>query len=287
VLEDFLSGEPPPAAATLAIAGPILDRAGQITNLSWGVSGPDLAARFALDRVELLNDVEALAWATSALYPSELATLQEGRPDSRGAVAVVALGTGLGMGYLTGGPAALQAHPSEGGHADFAPTTPLLSRLLAGLWREFDHVSVERVASGLGLPRIHRFLVTEEAWTETPAIADALEGAADPTPVIVRAATSGESAACRESVALLCDIVAAEAGNLALKVLATGGVFLGGGMAPRLLPFLRESRFREAFCAKGRFSRMLEQVPFRVILPPEAVLWGAALHGMGMLRSES
>ncbi len=280
-LEDFLSGEPPPAVATLAIAGPIVDRAGRITNLSWGVSESDLAARFALDRVLLLNDVEALAWAASALHASELATLQEGRPDSRGAVAVLALGTGLGMGYVTGGPETRQAHPSEGGHADFAPTTPLLSRLLTSLWREFDHVSVERIGSGLGLPRIHRFLVTEEGWKETPAVADALTAADDPTPVIVRAATSGDSATCRESVALLCDIVAAEAANLALKLLATGGVFLGGGMAPRVLSFLRDPRFRTSFCAKGRFSPMLEQVPFHVVLPPEAVLWGAALRGMG------
>ncbi len=280
VVEGFLADVPAPAAATFAVAGPVLDGAVQITNLSWGLSEPGLAERFSFDRVELLNDVEALALATGALRPDERATLQEGRADPHGTIAVLALGTGLGMGYVTGGPDAPRPHPSEGGHADFAPTTPLQCRLLATLWREFDHVSVERVGSGLGLPRIHRFLVAEEGWEEDPAVAAAISAAADPTPVIVLAASSGKSAACREAVALLCDVVAAEAGNLALKLLATGGVFLGGGMALRVLSFLRAPRFREAFRAKGRLSPVLERIPVDAVLPPEAVLWGAALRGM-------
>ena len=286
VVEGFLADAPAPVVATFAVAGPVLDHAAQITNLSWSLSEPDLAKRFSFDRVELLNDVEALAWATGALRPDERATLQDGHADPRGPIAILALGTGLGMGYLTGGANVPQAHPSEGGHTDFAPTTPLQSRLLTSLWREFDHVSVERVGSGLGLPRIHHFLVAQEGWEEDPVVADAILAAADPTPVIVLAASSGKSAACREAVALLCDVVAAEAGNLALKLLATGGVFLGGGMTPRVLSFLRAPRFREAFRAKGRFSQVLERIPVHVILPPEAVLWGAALRGMRTAHEE-
>ena len=178
------------------------------------------------------------------------------------------------MGYFT---RPQRVHASEGGHADFAPTSPLQARLLASLWREFDHVSAERVASGLGLPRIHRFLVMEEGWTEDAAVGRAIAAATDPTPIIVAAAQSGGSPASQEAVALLCDIVAAEAGNLALKLLATGGVFLGGGLAPRLLSFLRAPRFTAAFCAKGRFASLLARIPLRVVLSPEAILWGAAL----------
>jgi glucokinase len=282
VLNGFLAGEPLPAAATIAVAGPVVDDAAQITNLSWGLSKRDLAARLSTSRIELLNDVEALAGAVGVLQPEEIAPLQKGSADARGATAVLALGTGLGMAYITRAPHTLvpHVHPSEGGHADFAPASALQERLLASLWHEFGHVSVERVASGLGLPRIHRFLVAEERWPEDAATSAAIAAAADPTPVIVAAALSGRSAACREAVCLLCDVVAAEASDLALTFLATGGVFLGGGLAPRLLPFLRDVRFLAAFRAKGRFASLLERVPVSVILPSEAVLWGAALSAM-------
>jgi glucokinase len=209
-----------------------------------------------------------------------MAVLQKGQVDPSGPLGILALGTGLGEGYVTGGREAPHAHPSEGGHADFAPTTPQQVRLLESLWREHTHVSVERACSGIGLPRVYRFLVTEEGRTENPAVAAEIAIAADPTPVVVQAALDGRSPVCHEAVALLCDVLAAEAGNLALKLLSTGGIFLGGGIPPRVLPFLRTPRFRAAFLAKGRFSSFLERVPVLVVLPPHAVLWGAALRGM-------
>lgn len=273
-LADFLAGRPAPRTAAFAVAGPVISGAAQITNLPWSVSARDLEARFGFGRLDLVNDVEALASAIALLRPAELFPLQEGEADARGTLAVLALGTGLGMSYVT---STQHAHASEGGHADFAPTSPLQARLLASLWREFEHVSVERIASGLGLPRIHRFLAMEEGWKEDSAVAEAVAAAADPTPLIVAAAQSGDSPASKEAVAILCDIVAAEAGNLALKLLATGGVYLGGGLAPRLLPFLRAPRFTAAFCAKGRFAALLARIPVHVVMSSEAVLWGAAL----------
>jgi glucokinase len=271
---------PAPAVASLAVAGPIVEHSVRITNLPWEFSGHQLMSRFHFKRVTLVNDVEALAWAVPTLRPEEMDVIQKGHADPSGPIGILALGTGLGEGYLTRGHDAPRAHPSEGGHADFAPTTPQQTRLLESLWREHKHVSVERVCSGIGLPRIHRFLVSEEGWAEDPAVGAEIAAAADPTPVVVQAALAGHSAVCHEAVALLCDILAAEAGNLALKLLSTGGIFLGGGIPPRVLPFLRAPRFRTAFLAKGRFSAFLERVPVLVVLPPQAVLWGAALRGM-------
>jgi glucokinase len=282
LVEAFLGdcNAPAPTAASFAVAGPIVERSVRITNLPWGLSGPDLASHFHFERVGLINDVEALAWVASTLRPDEVVAIQKGQVDPSGPIGVLALGTGLGEGYLTRSQGAPRAHASEGGHADFAPTTPQQTRLLESLWREHEHVSVERACSGIGLPRIHRFLVTEEGWTEDPKVGAEIAAAADPTPVVVQAALAGRSAVCHEAVALLCDIFAAEAGNLALKLLSTGGIFLGGGIPPRVLPFLRAPRFRKAFLAKGRFSAFLERVPVLVVLPPHAVLWGAALRGM-------
>jgi len=282
LVEAFLGdcNAPAPAVASFAVAGPIVEHSVRITNLPWGLSGPHLASRFGFKRVSLVNDVEALAWVVPTLRPVEMDVIQKGHVDPSGSVGVLALGTGLGEGYLTRGREAPRAHPSEGGHADFAPTTPQQTRLLESLWREHKHVSVERACSGIGLPRIHRFLVTEDGWAEDPAVGAEIAAAADPAPVVVQAALAGRSAVCHEAVALLCDILAAEAGNLALKLLSTGGIFLGGGIPPRVLPFLRAPRFRNAFLAKGRFSAFLERVPVLVVLSPQAVLWGAALRGM-------
>ena len=281
LVEAFLGdcNAPAPAVASLAVAGPIVEHSVRITNLSWGLSGPDLASRFHFKRVSLVNDVEALAWAVPTLRPEEVDVLKKGQADPTGPIGVLALGTGLGEGYVTGGREAPRAHPSEGGHADFAPTTPQQARLLESLWREHKHASVERACSGIGLPKLYRFLVSEEGWTEDPAVSAEIAAAADPTPVVVQAALAGRSAVCHEAVALLCDILAAEAGSLALRLLSTGGIFLGGGIPPRVLPFLHAPRFRDAFLAKGRFSSFLERVPVLVVLPPQAVLWGAALRG--------
>lgn len=286
-LDDILAGGPPPVAAAFAVAGPVVDDAVHITNLRWGLSRRDLAVRLSTPRVVLLNDVAALVGAVEELAPTEVAVLQEGRRDPRGATGVLALGTGLGMAYVARNSKTLAAtaHPSEGGHADFAPASPLQARLLASLAAELGHVSVERVASGLAVPRIYRFLVDEERRPEEPAVRAALDAGNDATPAIIAAALSGASTTCREAVAVLCDTVAAAAGNLALTLLATGGIYLGGGLAPRLLPFLSEPRFLGVFCAKGRFESLLRRVPVSIVLAPHAVLWGAAYRALQAAQS--
>ncbi len=283
-LADLLGRGPRPVAAAFAVAGPVHDNAAQITNLAFRVDGPRIAARFSIPSVEVLNDVAALAVAVDALTPDERTTLQDGVEDPTGPRAVLALGTGLGMAYVTHDGGTMRVHPSEGGHGDFAPSAPLHDRLLARLRREFDHVSVERIASGLGLPRLHRFLIEDEGWCEDPTVLAALASATDPTPTIVHAALSGASPVCREAVALLCDAVAAEAGNFALKTLATGGVVLGGGLAARLLPVLAQPRALAAFRAKGRFTPWLAGLPVRAVIVPDAILWGAALRAMRRAR---
>ncbi len=284
VVRDFLGKDASPARTVvcLAVAGPIIGQSARLTQLSLEISGPHLASHFGFGEVRLINDLEALGYAIPVLRPEELEVLQTGQADPLGSIGVLAPGTGLGESYLTRAAGLMSPHPSEGGHADFAPATARQVRLLESLWRERRHVSVERVCSGIGLPNLHRFVVEDEGLAEDRAVAAEIAATEDPNPVIVEAAVAGRSAACREAVELFCDILAAEAGNMALKVLATGGIFLGGGIPPRILPFLRAPRFREAFLAKGRFSTFLERVPVAVVLPSEAVLWGAALCGMSI-----
>lgn len=277
----------PPTALCLAVAGPVIGQSVRVTNLPWEISAPALASRFCVRDVRLLNDVEALAYAIPALRANEIDVLHAGDADPDGTIGILALGTGLGEACLIRHDGLARAHSSEGGHADFAPVTPRQARLLESLWHEHSHVSVERVCSGIGLPKLYRFLVDEEGLAEGSSVAAEIAAASDSTPVIVQAALSGRSVPCREAVALLCDILAAEAGNFALKILATGGIFLGGGMPPRLLPFLRAPGFRKTFAAKGRFSSLLERVPVAAVLAPQAVLWGAALCGLSLGQSKS
>jgi len=219
----------------------------------------------------------ATAWAVPVLRPRDIRTLHAGAPEPHGAMAVIAPGTGLGEAFLIWDGARYRAQPSEGGHADFAPPTPRERALLAFLGRRGEHVSYERVCSGLGIPHLYAFLKArgerEPAW-----LARELAAAADPTPVIVAAALNRRPPApiATATLAMFVSILGAEAGNLALKVLATGGVYLGGGIPPRIVPALSDGRFTAAFTRKGRLSDLLARVPVRVIVHPEAALLGAA-----------
>jgi glucokinase len=281
ILSAFLnSSEPPrPTRAVFAVAGPVIDRRSQITNLPWIVDADQLAERFAFDEVVLMNDLEALAYAVPVLGTDQSIVLHEGQPEPGGAMAVLAPGTGLGEAYLTTEASGdYTAHASEGGHADFAPADPRQDRLLAFLRGEIEHVSVERVASGMGLPNLYRFVREVEKIDERPDIARALSTAGDLTPIIIEAATTGRSPACVAAVRLLAEILAAEAGNLALKVLATGGVYLGGGIPPRIQAFLRAEAFTTALLRKGRFRSFMQRVRISMILDSLSVLRGAAVR---------
>jgi glucokinase len=265
------------------VAGPVVDGCARITNLTWVVDGRALRSTFRWSAVAMLNDMESLAYAIPVLEDEDIHTLSAGTPVTGGSIAVLAPGTGLGEGFLTWGHGIYHAHPSEGGHTAFAPVGTLQVGLLNYLTAKgFDHVSVERVCSGgLGIPNLYAYLKTtgleEPVW-----LADQLAAAEDPTPVILTAARDatrpcGLAAATLD---LFVAILGAEAGNLALKVLSTGGIYLGGGMSPRILAELQKPAFIEALRSKGRFQELLTDMPVHVILNSGAGLLGAAAFGL-------
>ncbi len=268
--------------ASFGVAGPVVAGRASITNLPWVMDEEQLRAALHLSSVWLLNDLNAIAHAVPVLEPSDLHTLNEGQPTPDGTIAIVAPGTGLGEAFLTWDGSRYRPHASEGGHADFAPNTPLEVELLRYLQARFEHVSYERVCSGRGLPNIYAFLKDSGYANEPAWLAEELAAADDPTPVIANAALYSERP-CELCVATLntfVSILGAEAGNLALKVLASGGVYLGGGIPPRILPALEQEQFMEAFRRKGRLSDVLANVPVHVILNPKVALLGAACHGL-------
>jgi glucokinase len=269
--------------ASFGVAGPVVGGQATVTNLPWVIRETQLEEALNLSPVRLLNDLETIANSVPVLESADLHTLNEGQPAPGGAIAVIAPGTGLGEAFLTWDGSRYRAHASEGGHASFAPMDSLEAELLCYLQRRFDHVSCERVCSGIGLPNIYAFLRDTGYAKEPDWLAEELAAADDLTPLIVNAALDDESP-CELCIATLNTFVStlgAEAGNLALKALATGGVYLGGGIPPRILPALEQERFMEAFRRKGRMSDLLARMPVHVILNPKVALLGAACHGLG------
>jgi glucokinase len=232
--------------------------------------------------VRLLNDLDAIAYGVPLLEVADLHTLNEGVKAARGTVAVIAPGTGLGEAFLTWDSKHYRAHPSEGGHSDFAPTSSVEIDLLQYLSENFEHVSYERICSGHGLPNIYAFLNDRGFAGEPPWLAEQLGAVDDPTPVIVNAALDKERPCelCIATLRIFVSVLGAEAGNLALKVLATGGVYLGGGIPPRIIPALENKVFLESFTQKGRFSDLVTRIPVHVIMNPKIALIGAASHGL-------
>jgi len=284
ILAHFLAHEAPQdarevAAACVGIAGAILDGEVRTTNLPWrAVSEASLARAAGTGRVKLLNDLQAAAYGMLFLPTGELALLNDGaRQGRRGNVAVIAAGTGLGEASLFWDGERHHPVASEGGHADFAPQTDREIELLRYLRAKFQgHVSWERVLSGPGLSNVYAFLRDAGAHRESAAVADALEAADDPNVVITEHGLEGGDALSAAALDLFCELYGAEAGNMALRHLATGGVFVGGGIAPKLLPVLQAGSFMRGFADKGRFRELLESLDVRVALNPRAPLVGAA-----------
>ena len=262
------------AAACFGIAGPVRDGEVQTPNLPWTVRAATIATRLALPTVHLINDLEANAWGVSALGPEDFFVLNEGNPTA-GNGAVIAAGTGLGEAGLFWDGAQHLPLACEGGHVDFAPRNALECELLTYLSARHDRVSYERVVSGPGFLNIYRFLRDSMCGTESPELMAAMK-VQDPAPAIAQAALSGTSELASQALDLFVSLYGAEAGNLALKMMAVSGVFVGGGIAPKILPRLRTPTFMEAFLAKGRMRRLLEAMPVRVILNDKAALLGAA-----------
>lgn len=262
-----------PAAACFGIAGPVRNNRVAVTNLPWEISAADLGHCLRVDRVALLNDLEATAWGIASLDANDFHTLNHGTADPAGNAAIIAAGTGLGEAGLYHDGDRHRPFATEGGHADFSPSDNTEIALLKFLQRQYRHVSWERLLSGPGLVQIHAFL----CHTRQQAIPDWLQQEhreGDPAAAI--ASRAADDPACHDALQLFTRLYGAEAGNLALKTLATGGLYLGGGIAPKLLDQLDAGDFMAAFCAKGRMRPLLENLPVQVILNDRAALYGAA-----------
>lgn len=276
IVGEFTVRHPGPIdRACFAIAGPVMQGRVETPNLPWVVDASGLAKELGLKSVQLMNDLLANAYGIARLDPDDLFVLNEGGPEARGNAGLISAGTGLGEAGLYWDGSSHRPFPSEGGHADFAPRNETEIELLRYLASRFGHVSYERVLSGPGLYNIYKFLRDTGRGKETTRIAERLREE-DPPAVISMAAVEGHCELCIQAMDLFVSVYGAEAGNLALKVLATGGVFLGGGIAPKILSKLNGPAFLEAFTAKGRMKALLEAVPVRVILNEQAALSGAA-----------
>ena len=272
ILDDFLTGNDTKLErACFGVAGQVIEGNCRLTNLSWQVETKRLRKNLGMDAVGLINDLAATAYAIPFLGPEAFAILQTGTPLSEARISVVSAGTGLGQAFLIpeqNGKYAIM--DSEGGHYDFPPRNELEAELLFFLQKKYSRVSIERVLSGPGLLDIYKFFLTKHAEHE----------AVDFPATIVERAIAKACPVCEKTVELFISLYGALAGNLALQYLSKGGVYLGGGIAPKILPLLQEGGFMQAFLAKGRFEKYLSEIPVKVVMDESAPLLGAAQYAL-------
>ncbi len=279
-LRKFLSNPIHPITqACLGVAGPVRKGRSEATNLPWVIDSKEIARQLHLPRVDLINDWEAGAYGIAALETKDFEVLNQGADDAQGNRAIISAGTGLGQVGLFWDGREYRPFASEGGHADFAPRNHLEMDLFDYLLKRHSRVSVERVISGQGLFNIYQFL-KDTGRAEEPAWLVEQMREKDSPVVITKNALEGKSSLCTQALDLFISLYGAEAGNLALKVMATGGVYLGGGIAPKIIAKLRDPVFMNAFTAKGRMKPLLQAIPIRVILNPKVALLGAARCAM-------
>jgi glucokinase len=270
-------------AACFGVAGPIIDGNCKTTNLPWGINAKELKKQLNTTKVRLLNDLEATAYGMLYLNEDEFVELNPSAVAQNGNRAVIAAGTGLGEAQLFWDGEGYHPIGSEGGHSDFAPTTPQQDSLLAWLRSHYpDHVSYERVLSGPGITSVYDFLVHSD-FTNEPEGMKHLSADSDRSAMISHCALEEKDLLCRETLRLFVEIYGAEAGNLALKSMSLGGVYIGGGIAPKILPFIRNGEFMEAFLKKGRFETLLRTIPIKISLNSETALLGAAHYAVDRL----
>ncbi len=278
-----LTLESPLRTACFGVPGPNIAGVVTASNLGWKIEINALPKLIGVPRVEVLNDLESTAYGLSALLQTDLAPLQAGSGSHAGNQCVIAPGTGLGEAGLFWDGTRHTPWACEGGHADFAPTDELQHDLLTFLRREYGSVSFERVVSGMGIANIYRFLRDTGRGVETPTVASEIMEQ-DAAAVIDKHASDGSCPLCRSTMDLFVRALGAEASNLALKTMATGGVFLGGGIPPKILPLLRRPLFLESFLNKGRLRPLLETMPINVVLNDETALLGSAKNALRMLE---
>ena len=275
ILDDFLKGnESKVEKACFGVAGPISNGECRLTNLSWQVEVERLKKYLGIDAVWLINDLAATACSIPFLSPEDFTVIQAGAPVSEGRISVVSAGTGLGQAFLIperNGKYIVM--DSEGGHCDFSPRSSVEAELLFFLQKKYSRVSIERVLSGPGLLDIYEFLKSATSEEEAELF--------DSPAHIVEKAVAKTSPNCEKTLKLFVSLYGALAGNLALQYLSTGGVYLGGGIAPKVVPLLKEGDFMDAFLAKGRFKNVLSQIPVKVVMDETAPLLGAAQYAVG------
>ncbi len=282
LLESFLKEtQPRITRACLGVAGPVHDGRCRITHLPWTLDVRELKTLLGTDSVFLINDLAALAYAVPYLSPEDVAVIQEGQVDSQGTVGMLAAGTGLGQAVLLPNPGGrVRVLETEGGQCDFAARTALEAGMLEFIREESGRVAIEDVLSGPGLIRLYRFFKQRTEDSEPEWLTAELE-TQDPAAVISKNGLSGKFKPCQQALELWVSVYGAVAGNLALQVMTRGGIVLGGGIAPEILPLLKTDLFLEAFRDKGKFREFLAQVPIQVVINKQAPLTGAAYFALG------
>ncbi len=276
IVKRFLdgAGEAPPRAC-FGIAGPVVDGEVKTPNLPWVVNAKALATEIGIPCTTLINDFHAVGHALPFLGPADLVTLQEGVPEEHGTLALIGAGTGLGEGFLVWDADHYRVLASEGGHANFAARDAVEWGLRGTLLDEFGHVSAERVLSGPGLARIYRYLASTGFAPERPDLRREIDRE-DPAAVVTRHALAGDDPLSVKALDVFVSAYGAQAGNLAITVFATGGVFVAGGIAPRIVPKLSDGAFVASFRGKGRLAELLARIPVKVITNGDVGLLGAA-----------
>ncbi|MGD0938849.1 MAG: glucokinase [Terracidiphilus sp.] len=278
IVKEFL-GATKVTAACFGVPGPVRNGRLRLTNLPWTLDSHELSAGLGITHVFLINDLEANGYGVAELSPDQIYTLSEGDPSQIGNRALIAAGTGLGEALLIWNGRIHTPYPSEGGHADYAPRNEDEIDLLRFLKQKYNgRISFERVISGMGLTSIYEFLRDVRGMEESPKVAERMAAASDPNAVITELALAAKSEICEKALDMFVSAYGAEAGNMALKLLSVGGVYVGGGIAPRILEKLKDGTFMKAFTDKGRLSQLLINMPVRVILDSRAALLGAAAY---------
>ncbi|GAB5605356.1 glucokinase [Sideroxyarcus sp. TK5] len=276
LLAEFMATAGTIQSAAFGVAGPVKNDTVQTTNLPWRIEADALRKRFGFANCHLLNDLEATAYGLPALQADDLFTLHAGKLDAHGNRAIIAAGTGLGEAGLFWDGHSHRPYATEGGHASFAPRDALEFDFAQVLRQRFGHVSWERVVSGMGVPDLYDFLLARQGGHTPDWLAETMQSQGKAA-AISNTALSERDAVCSETLRRFVGLYGAEAGNLALKTMSSGGLYIGGGIAPKILPLLESGVFLDAFFDKGRMRPLLEAVPVRVILNDRAALYGPAL----------